>query len=671
VIYTAKGNNDGKNKAADKLTPPLTPGPKAADKPYPDIYNTDEYLFPAGPYYNVRAGRTRLGDREMVVGEVKQEKRREVGFDLAGDGRVRQTVLRHRMDVMLNVSCSFDPATMTCSGCKERGVHSMVRGDRGEPVVLVFTDQNFPAVLYSEDKEQCIGVVRAEHGTIREIGFMVTDMLDGVTLAPGSVILVGSVSDLAKQGVSGYSEELARTVRILREKLGPNAQVGIVPPILLGGVNSFNLLRGIVEMESWVERLEGGEGALLQRTRAEVIKRMWDGGVGKRRSVEERLHTVPRGVEGFEKVYMRCTGWSGMPERVGPLSSEGEAAIVGQLVGELRSSFGVRVSQRLVMDRENVEAVVENEYVVWGSSNGGRLADVMVKMGFKVVKVTEGGWRPNKVSVAKMMKEMEGKVNPGATLIMMGLDNGMYYGEQEDGGRALPKQGEDKKFHVEGRVEVGTRKQAKGLLGHCLPILDRYERNRKVLLSPSVRWFRRRCCDCEEHCTNFCLAGYRKGMLADLSEVKDAMMELCRDEGMQMYKVMSTCELLGLRAAMEEDEVERILGTDPVHMTEDGFVTLAENLIRTLDNPATLFAGEKRSREEQVEGGVVGSWRRKTHEWLYNTVSGTGARSDNRGTGRVTVPVSLPSLVPSSSGARSSTSGGGMNTGGGRWSNNY
>jgi hypothetical protein len=48
------------------------------------------------------------------------------------------------------------------------------------------------------------------------------------------------------------------------------------------------------------------------------------------------------------------------------------------------------------------------------------------------------------------------------------------------------------------------------------------------------------------------------------------MMELCRDEGMQMYKVMSTCELLGLRAAMEEDEVERILGTDPVHMTEDG-----------------------------------------------------------------------------------------------------
>ncbi len=163
---------------------------------------------------------------------------------------------------------------------------------------------------------------------------------------------------------------------------------------------------------------------------------------------------------------------------------------------------------------------------------------------------------------ANMLSELEGKVSPGATLIMMGLDNGLYYGEQEDGGRALPKQDEEKKFHVEGRVEVGTRKQAKGLLGHCLPILDRYEKNRKVLLSPSVRWYRRKCCDSEEHCTNFCASGDRKGMLADLNDVKDAMMELCRE----------LCELLGLRAAMEEDEVERILGSDPVHAHDGGWV---------------------------------------------------------------------------------------------------
>jgi hypothetical protein len=269
------------------------------------------------------------------------------------------------------------------------------------------------------------------------------------------------------------------------------------------------------------------------------------------------------------------------------------------------------------------------------------------------------------------MDELEGKVSAGATMIMMGMDNGMYYGEQEDGGRALPRQDEDKKFHVEGRVEVGTRKQAKGLLSHCLPILDKYENNRKVLLSPSVRWFRRKCCENEDHCTNFGSAGYRKGMLADLTEVRDAMMELCREEGLQMYRVMSTCELLGLRAAMEEDEVERILGSDPIHMTEDGYVTLAENIVRTLDNPTTLFVGEKRSRDESSERVVVGGWKRKTHEWLYNTVSGTGARGkvvQMRAAGTYN---SGPSRVMEGNRARGSSSGGYMGVGGGQWPTNY
>ncbi len=99
-------------------------------------------------------------------------------------------------------------------------------------------------------------------------------------------------------------------------------------------------------------------------------------------------------------------------------------------------------------------------------------------------------------------------------------------------------------------------------------------------------------------------------------------------------------------------------------MTEDGFVTLSENIIRTLDNPATLFVGEKRSRDESVEGVVVGGWKRKTQEWLYNTVSGTGARRYNRVVQpRTTVAVSS---VPGGSGARGYSSGGYMGSGGGQ-----
>ncbi len=38
--------------------------------------------------------------------------------------------------------------------------------------------------------------MRVEFGTMKEIGFAVGDLLDGVELPEGSIVLVGSVSDL-------------------------------------------------------------------------------------------------------------------------------------------------------------------------------------------------------------------------------------------------------------------------------------------------------------------------------------------------------------------------------------------------------------------------------------------------------------------------------------------
>jgi hypothetical protein len=75
-----------------------------------------------------------------------------------------------------------------------------------------------------------------------------------------------------------------------------------------------------------------------------------------------------------------------MPERVSPLSKAGEKVIISQLVKDLKENFGVRVSEKLVLDRDYEVARVENEYVVWGGSNAGRLADVMGKMRLKVAR---------------------------------------------------------------------------------------------------------------------------------------------------------------------------------------------------------------------------------------------------------------------------------------------
>jgi hypothetical protein len=159
---------------------------------------------------------------------------------------------------------------------------------------------------------------------------------------------------------------------------------------------------------------------------------------------------------------------------------------------------------------------------------------------------------------------------------------------------------------------------------NCAPIFEKIKHNKKVILFPSVRYFRITCCDNREHCINVGLPGYRKNMVAGLEEIKDAIWEQCREDGMTLYKVGSTLYMVGVKVAIEEDELEKLFGKDLVHMTGDGFLALAVGTLKMIENRRTLFVGEKRERVESmdVEGEEVGGWARQNHEWLFETVSG-------------------------------------------------
>jgi hypothetical protein len=174
----------------------------SSDEDKMDVYELDEDMIRAGPYYNVRAARARAMEDKVVLGDGRKGKRKEAAFNIRGDGRLSQVEWRHRMDVGQNITLSFNPANMRCSSCKMRGQHSVIGAEDGKPVVLVACDQNFPPALYSEDSGACIGILRMEYGSVKELGFAVGDMLHGVSLLQGSVILVGSTTDLAQQGDS-------------------------------------------------------------------------------------------------------------------------------------------------------------------------------------------------------------------------------------------------------------------------------------------------------------------------------------------------------------------------------------------------------------------------------------------------------------------------------------
>jgi hypothetical protein len=87
---------------------------------------------------------------------------------------------------------------------------------------------------------------------------------------------------------------------------------------------------------------------------------------------KENVHTLLKGVDAREKVRMWMVGWSGMPAKAAPLTEMGEGQIVEMLISELKVNFGVKVSSKIILDREGEEVVVATTiYVMLGGSNCG------------------------------------------------------------------------------------------------------------------------------------------------------------------------------------------------------------------------------------------------------------------------------------------------------------
>jgi len=145
-------------------------------------------------YKQVRVERAQGGKgREMNRKRMEDSEEEEmVGF-LFQDERWLRNYSIHSTNRAVNISCSMNPKTglyYTCIG----EPHKAREGRNGEPIVLVLTDQHFPANTPAMDGGECVRVVRVEDGNFRELVEELLRMLKRWMLAPGSLIMFGSVS---------------------------------------------------------------------------------------------------------------------------------------------------------------------------------------------------------------------------------------------------------------------------------------------------------------------------------------------------------------------------------------------------------------------------------------------------------------------------------------------
>ena len=69
-------------------------------------------------------------------------------------------------------------------------------------------------------------------------------------------------------------------------------------------------------------------------------------------------------------------------------------------------------------------------------------------------------------------------------VILMATDSSLYFCEDDEGARFLPKRDDAGKYHIEGQLKLASAKQAAKVLQKLLPLLRWLKKNKKIIMIP-------------------------------------------------------------------------------------------------------------------------------------------------------------------------------------------
>jgi hypothetical protein len=132
-------------------------------------------------------------------------------------------------------SCSFSPETLKCFCCIDPKPCAG-EGSGGKRVVFVASCQCFPPFVKVKDgKGDCLKVVRVEDGSLAEIMHALRKVLGGARISQGSVVVLGSLSELGRIGLQSYAAQLNKVSSELKAGFGNAVEVVPFVPIPMSG----------------------------------------------------------------------------------------------------------------------------------------------------------------------------------------------------------------------------------------------------------------------------------------------------------------------------------------------------------------------------------------------------------------------------------------------------
>jgi hypothetical protein len=319
-----------------------------------------------------------------------------------------------------------------------------------------------------------------------------------------------------------------------------------------------------------------------------------------------------------------------------------ERALIDSLIEDINSNFMCNLSPEYSTSRDGTAAACTDttdaiRIILIGASHAGRLAGALRETGAEIADLSVLGWKisdENVESSIALLCEVLEEDWEGETVVLYQLfDNSCYYSIGTDGSAALPtKSSTDNRYHIIGALGMVDRDTFKQLFSAVVPLLRAGGQNKKVILSPLMRYAIESCCDSAGHCVN-----HGPALNKVLSEGLDSLHTWIDDQSylkrIRNFIVVNPNLIIAPDSVnkMETKTFKLYWKSGPIHMAPIGYEKLAKGLLEEMSSATYSRAASTAEKAAAADpatprgcgrgrGRARGhiDWSTKRKDWVSN-----------------------------------------------------
>jgi len=488
------------------------------------------------------------------------------------------------------ISTTVDPANLACIRCtKEHKIK-----ESPSPSIIVATDQNMIPAMGGECADSAVVTVRLENGSLEEIGGLFIEMFEhSGALKPGSVLLLGSFTNLAVGGAAGYSRDWVATVDRLKKKFLGLTICPMVP--ILREDCEGSLAYEIMMLTYWFGKVYNGDRTGIIDTWRHLLDWLNLSMVGHvELATPTTIRTcMPASLSNCNRACITTFSFNcSSPARIKKPDREALNGLVRVLSQVLSRDFGLRLIPEVILSREPAPGGIKDEttrglkLVTVGASILGRVSGIMAAQGHDVTNLCTPGWAATPENIETLAAKLDQlTVGPDTVVIFDLFGNTTYRYREFDGSISMIKKRENG-YHAEGPVTIAEDFSLKNIVEGVGKILKSKPECFRVIVPPLPRYLFSGCCSNNDHCTNLGEEGHAKKLLGRIEHARGVIKGALVRSGIERFWLVDGVGLLaggsgtGCSAISDPESLRRYLGADGVHLSQEGYRRVADGLLK-------------------------------------------------------------------------------------------